>query len=380
VGEKDLSLASYRTPYSLEQFAQLWEEIDFFGDLRLRYEIDNNRNKKFNNQGEPNDDNRHRGRYRLRFGLRYPIHEDLLFETRLRTGGEEEDPRDDDADMGDAWRVLDIGMDLLNLTYTPEWLDGIWIRAGKFNHIFETNPVMGSLIWDPDVNPDGAALGFSFQPEEGVVESLSLAVGEYLSIEQDRDNEVLTFTAQAACRLALSDSLGAQAGVGYMGFSNPTPDGNTDLLDLDRGNFLIPGDYYSEFRIFDSFVALHFDVEEIPVVVSGEWIVNPGARINQDHGWTLGLAAGTLQEPGDVRAYYQYQEIEQDALFTPVARADFASLTNYAGSAAGVGWRVSESVEWGASISWVEIINKGGGPFSLPRHETRFRLDLLVYF
>jgi hypothetical protein len=380
LGDKDLSPAPPGFESSLEQFAKLWDELDFFGDLRLRYESDYNRNKDFDTLGNPSDDSRNRGRFRLRFGLRYPVQDDLLFETGLRTNSEDDDPRDDDVDLGDAWRVSDIGLDLLNLTYRPGGFDGFFARAGKFHHIFENNPVMGSLVWDPDVNPEGAALGYALNMDDSTLESFRLVVGEYLAVEQDRNNDVLTFAAQATCRLALSEDLGAQAGVGYVGFSNPTPDGNTDLLVLDSGNFLIPGDFYSEFSIYDSYLALDFDVADIPFVVSGGWIANTGARINQDHGWTLGVAAGELREPGDLRAFYQYQEIEQDALFTPVARADFARLTNYEGSAAGVGWRVSDAVEWGATLSWVKAIKRQGGLFTLPRHETRFRLDLLVTF
>jgi len=340
--ERDFFYAPTGYRPSLEEFARIWEEVDFIGDIRMRFETDFNRNKAFDPQGKPNDDNRRRVRYRLRFGLRYPLHEELLFETRLRSQSRENDPRDDDVTMGDGWRANDIGMDLFNLTYRPDWYDRIWIRAGKLQHFFTDNPVMGALVWDPDLNPEGAAAGLDFLGDNDLIDSFRIAAGEYISIEQDRGNDVMTFAAQASCSLTLNERIGAQAGVGYVGFTNPSPDANTALDALNAGNYMEGGTYASEFTIFDSFLAVDFDCMEIPLVISAGWMKNPGARINQDQGWTLGAAAGELKTVGDIRAYYQYQEIEQDALFTPTASADLARLTNYSGSVAGVAWRFQE--------------------------------------
>jgi hypothetical protein len=239
---------------------------------------------------------------------------------------------------------------------------------------------MGGLSWDPDLNPEGVAACIGLESADSFLESFRLAVGGYISVEQERADDVTAFSAQTTLGLALGEGIGGEIGIGYFGFSNTTPDGNTELVGLNAGNYLQGGEFLSEFRIWDSYAALSFEVGEIPFAVSGGWIANPGARINQDHGWTAGLAVGELKEAGDVRGFYQYQEIQQDAIFTPIARTDFARITNYEGSAAGVAWRFQDNMELGASVSWVEAVKESGVGFTEPRHESRFRLDLNIFF
>ncbi|MHC4942412.1 MAG: putative porin [Planctomycetota bacterium] len=377
---------------TLDRLVEVWEKIDFFGDLRLRYEGDFNRNKVDVSDGnniEPSDEDRHQGKFRFRIGAHYPFHEDLRFEIRMRTkmrdadekwGEVDDDPRDDDVVFGDAWRVSDVGLDLLNLKYSMLGSDWMWVQAGKFEQIFLENPVMGGLIWDPDLNPEGAAVGVTFRSEDGVFEFFNVSVGEYIAVEQDRASDVYTFAAQASFRINLTDHMTATGGSGYLGVSNPTPDGNTELFDLNEDNYTVAGDFVSKFRIFDSFLALGFEIMEIPAVVSGEWIVNTGADINQDHGWTVGAALGQLKQAGDVRGYYQYQDIEQDALFSPFARYDFIKISNYFGSATGLAWRFTDNMELATSWSWVKTRKRSSGAYTKPRHETRIRLDLNIYF
>ena len=82
------SLPAYSVPSSsyaptLDRLVEVWEKIDFFGDLRLRYEGDFNRNKVDVSDGnniEPSDEDRHQGKFRFRIGAHYPFHEDLRFE------------------------------------------------------------------------------------------------------------------------------------------------------------------------------------------------------------------------------------------------------------------------------------------------------------
>lgn len=367
---------------SLARFARVWEKIDFFGDLRFRYQLDFNRNKVFDPAGRPSEDDRHQGRMRLRFGARYPFHETLRFETRFRTRNEENDPRDDDLSFGRQWRTGDVGMDLLNLTLRPilDEQDLFWVRVGKFRNVLRQNPVMGGLVWDPDLNPEGVAAGSIVPLGMGPLDRLHIAAGGYVSVEQNRANDVAAFAAQAALDTAFAENVRSTLAVSYTGFNDTSPAGQALLADLDEGNYLVNGDYRSDFHIWDSYGALFVEAAGIPVTVSGEWIANPGAEINRDHGWTAGVAAGTIEEPGDFRVYYQYQEIEQDALFTPIARSDFARLTNYRGSAAGASWCFFTNMELAATVSWVRGIERGGGAFTQPRHESRFRLDLIIRF
>lgn len=387
------SMPSTSPSPALEEMAQVWDKIDFFGDLRLRYQGDFNRNTVDVDMGggatEGRDNDEHTGRMRFRFGLRYPVVESLKFETRLRARQRNsdnsdalynDDPRSEDVVLGDGFRNMDLSLDLLNLKYQILGERWSWLWGGKFENFFVRNPVYGDLTWDPDVNPEGLAAGIDLASDDGLVEALKVGAGYYIAVDQDRKSDVTTFSAQASARLGLGDHVDVMVASGYYGFTNPTPDGNDTLLNLNEGNLVVDGQFVSDFNVWDSYLALVVDVADVPIVVSGSWIYNTGARTNRDTGWTAGMALGRLEQAGTVRAYYQYQKIEQDALFTPVARSDFLKLSNYKGNALGIDWRFEKNLIVGTNVSWVQTLEEENTGYTQPRDETRLRIEFTVLF
>src|SRR5688572_12387819 len=63
-------------PAAAEAPKPWWERLTFYGDLRVRYE----------GFVQEDTESRHRGRFRLRFGVRTPIAEGVDFNLRLASG------------------------------------------------------------------------------------------------------------------------------------------------------------------------------------------------------------------------------------------------------------------------------------------------------
>ncbi len=118
--------------------------LKFSGDMRLRYEF----------QDKDNGMNRGRARFRLRFNGKTKIDENWSVGFRLASGSDN-DPSSTNQSMDDNFSEKSIWIDRVFAVY----------RAGDF--VFTggkmANPfVTTDLIWDSDINPEGAAEHWSF--------------------------------------------------------------------------------------------------------------------------------------------------------------------------------------------------------------------------
>jgi hypothetical protein len=71
--------------------------------------------------------------------------------------------------------------------------------------------------------------------------------------------------------------------------------------------------------------------EQWPLTLAAEYFWNTQANNGRDQGFAIGATYGRNQKKGDWRFDYQYQEVEQDAVFSPVAQDDFLLSTNFTG-------------------------------------------------
>ena len=113
------------------------------------------------------------------------------------------------------------------------------------------------------------------------------------------------------------------------------PDGNTAVFDnYNAGNKVDPinGGFLSDFHIVNPIVSLTTPVADKPLTFAGEYILNTGAKSDDDaNGYAVGASLGKLVAKGDWNAYYQYQRVQQEAVFSPVAQDDFQQSTNFQG-------------------------------------------------
>jgi len=138
------------------------KDIELFGDLRFRYEY-RSAETIVNAKRRPDEGYRERYRYALRLGIRGDLLDDFYYGLRLETspnprstwvtlGGNNKYPYPSPSD-----KVNDVfGIGQAYLGWRPaSWLD---IVVGRMpNPLYTT-----SMIWDPDINPEGAAEKFKF--------------------------------------------------------------------------------------------------------------------------------------------------------------------------------------------------------------------------
>ncbi len=308
----------------------LWDRLEVYGDLRFRYE----------GTLSPDAEDRHRTRLRFRLRATYQVDDELLIGGGVRTGTRS-DPNSPYVTLGDGFEDFQISIDLLYLTYRPQWAEGSWLTAGKFVHPFYRNPVYGELVWDADVNPEGIVGGYRIN--NGSRHELDLILGGYTVLENATVDDVYMLAAQAVYRGDVAEEFAVNAALGYYLYSRPIAVAGVGGA---AGNAVvgIPPQFVSDFGILNPIVAATYTGWGVPVTVSGEYIWNSEANISQDRGWAVGVSVGSSKKKGDWRGYYQWQVIEQDAVLATFAQDDFVRATNFRGSVVGVNYQFTDDI------------------------------------
>jgi hypothetical protein len=327
-----------------KSFESVFDHLKIYGDFRFRAEGDVNRD------GQPD---RFRPRVRFRLGMDWWLLDGLTLNTRLVTG----DPTDAQSphqSLGTTFDKWDSNWDRLHLTYTPKCVDGLTLWLGKFSHPFYRNPVYGELVFDDDVGAEGIAGRYT--PIKGdecsILEKVDLTLGAYDYIESNNFDDTFVLVAQAAASLKFDGCWSATGALGYYLWGGPVEAANAVLTGDNSGNATVDlsGDgtadmFVSDFEIINPIASVTYSRwEKWPITVAAEYIVNVEAENDRDQGWAAGASVGRTKSKGDWRFYYQYQEIEQDAVFSPVCQDDFILQTNFDGHVAGIQHMVTDEI------------------------------------
>ncbi len=311
--------------------------MSFFGDFRLRHE-------SIYITGPTH--NRHRERLRFRFGANFEISEELTVGFRARSGNGD-DPNSPHHTFSNAFDSINFNLDRAFAKYNPYWAPSLTVYGGKFGNPMVMNPVYGELVWDADINPEGLAFVW-----EG--ENARAVVGGYVVDERNGGapvafEDTTLITAQISGSREIDSNSSISGALGYYYYSNLTPNGTTtSLADNNferRGNLMVgaPELYASDFEILDAYMAYDTTIRCVPVVISGEYIKNDAAINNEDEGYAVGVAAGSTSEPGGRQFFYQYQDIEQEAVFAGFVNDDFPYATNYHGHVIGMNQKLGKA-------------------------------------
>lgn len=142
------------------------KQLRIYGDGRWRYEYNNT---DYQN-GSSGFQRTWRARYRIRLGI------DYAFTDQFSGGFELESSTQNDGAMqniGSGFGKFSINVGLLYLTYKP-W-DFVTVTGGKMKNPFYTT----DLVWDPDVNPEGAAEVFTWKADDALTVGLTLGQFNY---------------------------------------------------------------------------------------------------------------------------------------------------------------------------------------------------------
>ncbi|MFZ5585451.1 MAG: putative porin [Thermodesulfobacteriota bacterium] len=289
------------------------ERISLFGDLRLRME-----HKVTDDFNGKSTDDRTRWRYRLRFGARSQIHEDLQVGLRMASGSDD-DPTSTNETMTNWFSEKSWGIDMVWASWTPGALPDKFLNltAGKVANPYKTT----NIIWDSDVNPEGVFANLTFNKKGALKPFITL--GAFSVKEQASDNpgdaylyapQVGLLWKQGACDLTLAAS--------YYDWSKYEKVGNfpTSL----RGNVKLANGELPKFKVWDVYGKYAHKFGKVKASVWGHYIKNSeddstGAASGKDSGYDLGAGL----DYGPFGLTFDYKVIEANATPGYFSDSDF---------------------------------------------------------
>ncbi len=357
------------------ELAQLdkFKALQPYGDFRLRAAQDL----------APSSD-RFRMRFRLRAGFGAKVAPGMKVDFRFISSDNPDDPNSPYSDFSSGFNNVNLVIDRAYFHLNPQKLSNLKLWLGKFPNPFTNSGVYSELSWDADLNPEGGAVAFDF-PNIGKMNKLALVNGVYLlsHIRSGAEKTVLN-ASQATLGIPLSKNFNLTASSSFYYFNNIKGRNiSTTVFDNNAGNATfeelhVGGSdttftthYTSDFHTLDNFLLLN--VKSLPhlLTLKGQLFYNFGAT-DKNTGYAAGFSYGDLNRPGNWRLYYQFQHLQQDAVFSPFVQDDFRRQTNFTGQVFGLAYAFHKKVSlhvWGLFDSAVS----GGG-----ENHSRFRLDLNV--
>ena len=376
-------------------------EIELYGDARLRYEYRGGRTAS-NDPTNPNDwYERHRERYRVRVGLRGTLLDDWSFGIRLETSTSNRSTNvtfGGDSSNG-PFSKNDDGIFVGQAYIAYKGFPDLTLIGGRMPQPLVTTP----MLWDDDINPEGlaqqwkhtftfdigggAAAAPSYSKEgyskdgKGVVaapaaEPFKLKLDVFANFAQfvyddtnpenpigptptNPDHELFLLAWQVGARLTFPNNVYIQLA--------PTLYNYTGSGD----NFNVPfqGDSNStnqnginNLLVFDMPVEIGWKLWELPMRIFGDFAVNfdaddraaraghPGSG-GQRYAYEAGLAIGQLKAKSDWEIRGWWQHTEQFALDPNLVDSDiFDSRVNMQGVGVKAGYAVADAIIF--NLTW----------------------------
>lgn len=358
---KKCILAAAAIAVSLPAMTQAQEEswtdsVKVKGDLRLREEYIDQDGK----------DERNRFRIRARLSLSGQVNDEFQVKVRLASGSD--DPVSTNQTLDDSFSSKGINLDRAYLVYSPEDA-GVDVWAGKVKNPFIA---VKNLVWDSDLNPEGAALRVKQGP-------LHLNGGAFVVEENSSDSEIYLFGGQAAVDLDATEEVSVMAGASYFlydgllgeglvadsedSFGNSTAGGIVDPVTGEASALT----YAEDYGILELFAKASFDI----VSVYGQYVNNTEADENE-----TGFLFGATVKSGKVKVDYNYRDLEADAVLGAFTDSDAGGGgTNIDGHRFQVGYKLAKNLE----LVGTWFMN-GQDPDGVDNDYSRGQLDLKAKF
>lgn len=336
--------------------------LQLSGDVRVRYE---------ENWGAGRRE-RGRGVVRGRLRATYAFDERFSVGARIVTG-DPDDPNSADITLS-AWDDdLQVGLDQL---FMKASLGPIDLYGGKFDNPF----IRTDLVWDGDVNPQGAA-AIATLPVGDAVKLRGSAL--YFMIDEGaavRDSRMVG--GQLALSAKPASAWAFDLAGGYYDYRTPLIAG-ADAGDW-RSNLLRPdGHYLSDFNLFDVVGSVTFSGfgDRFPVRVVGDYVHNYGAAVADNDGFGADIFVGRASDKGDWRFQYGYAEMGVDAVLAAFSHDNTDLATNYLQHTLGVDFVPMRHVTLTATYYRYRLKNPVyAGALAPGEWANRLRLNLMYSF
>jgi hypothetical protein len=303
-------------------------DVKFKSDFRLRYE---NNNNLLPNPARTADNTRSRAVVRFRTGIAKNINEYIGFGARLTTG-DPNDPNTADVTLGNFLNDLTVSLDRAYLDVRRE---GFYASGGKFANPFRRT----DLVWDGDVNPQGAAASYALTRSAKITPKLT---GIFFIIDEFSSQEIQD-SRMGGGQLELGfhprSDLGVTVAGGYYDYDidrlgNGDEDGDArsnNIVRDENGDPVLPVRYVSDFDLLDIIgVVEHRGFSErYPIRLVGDYVKNLGANVPEDQGFMIDLFVGKTSKRHDTRFRYGYSQCERDAVLAAFSNDNTTIPTNY---------------------------------------------------
>ncbi|OIO38516.1 MAG: hypothetical protein AUJ72_02420 [Candidatus Omnitrophica bacterium CG1_02_46_14] len=351
--------------------------LKYSGDFRLRYENFKyyDKNNDAGSTGTGADGTRNRFRIRLRWGIEKDFGDDWKTGFRLATGTATE-PTGENVTLGSPgdFNFKTILIDRAYALYEPKslkdqgLLKGVKVGAGKFENPFLRYST--SLVWDPDVAPEGAYEQANLQlvSTENTKVNGQVTLGQFIVNEnniQDSNAEIFGYqgTLNISSYLFKSDlPVDFTTAVSLYDYPNWSQtvlaSQNTSAASYLRTNSTLAGG----FRVLDIYPELVFYVNRMPVTLWYDYaknLANDGTDnnpltlgnefYNQDTAFGFGAKIGKMKAKGAWDAYWSYFQIPADAVVAAFNDSDFGGpgtngYTNRKGHKFGIGYKLTDNL------------------------------------
>ncbi|MCD6293675.1 MAG: putative porin [Deltaproteobacteria bacterium] len=302
-------------------------KIKLSGDLRLRYERLWDR-KMLNKNGTPGkQDARDRGRIRARLYLDAPITDEIKTHFMITTNmAANQEATTTNVTFGEDFNDKGIFLARAYAEYKPNWFKGLGVGAGKFKKNFYNTDIM----WDPDVNPDGAFEYYRYQGSK--VFQPFIYLGQMVVNENNRTPDAMLYLNQAGFIWHVGPVKWDFAG-SYYSWSNLNGTkwmhdgsynkggGNSFVTDPVTGN----ADYEYGYKLWEAYSKIGFELGPYPVTVYLDYIYNAADDVLSDENkaYNVSFKIGNEGKKGDYAFFYKYAYIEQNAVLGCLNDQDF---------------------------------------------------------
>ncbi|MEO6184473.1 MAG: putative porin, partial [Verrucomicrobiota bacterium] len=313
--------------YSVKSGMPEWvNSLKFNGDVRLRYDgiyID-----------DPATIDRHRFRYRLRFGATAMLQDNLEVGLRLISGNG--DPISGNATLEDNGSKKFIGIDLAYAKWspinTPDWSAAI--IGGKMENPF----VFSDMIFDPDYTPEGLGEQISYTFNQKHAAKLNL--GQFILDEASKSSsDPFLLGAQLRFDSTWSPKWQTSFGISALMIGGTENLVTANVPDINKGNTRVNvnagttnkasfGPLANKFNPIVVDGALIYSLEKFPMYsgafpirLAADYANNPAARDN-NQAFSAGVTFGKSGKRGTWDLTYRYKYLESDYWFEELAESD----------------------------------------------------------
>jgi hypothetical protein len=218
--------------------------------------------------------------------------------------------------------MKDIWLDQAYVDMHPELLGGAHLFLGKMPQPWIT---YGSgLIWDTDLNPEGAALTYE---KQFIPLKLKANAGSFVMRENNLSQDIQLWSAQVAVEKTIGPGT-LTMGVSDYYFDNANSGGANNLSGSGVLNTDVQKGTTNQFHLVEGFGSYGFTAFKLPVLLMGQYVVNTEAfNGSEDTAYLTGITIGKAKEKGSWEIGYSWRDIGRYAVVAGLNDSDFAGET-----------------------------------------------------